>query len=239
MAKKATIVEVPTLYRVELLVTEDMLGTAPSNREIYSEFIATKALQAEKKLAVTDEAKAIVQAKQDAITEEELAMLPEEGMKGLTVFRRDPSGNLIITDTMIRGFLKEGASAIGAEGSTWGLTSKIDKFVFVTNENKRPIRMLPLLRDGQPITAPDGILERPLRAMTKQGPRIALAASEIVKAPITLSFYITLVGVNEWKSGKPITEEILKSWFSYGQFTGLGQYRTGGHGRFDATVTAL
>jgi hypothetical protein len=242
MAKKAataTESTVPTLYKVVLTVTEDMLGTAPSNPTIYTDYIASKALKDEKKLAKTDEEKAAVAEKQDAITKDELAMLPEEGAKGVTVFRREPNtGNLILTDTMIRGFLKEGASAIGIDGKSWGLTSKIDKFIFVTDETRRPIRMVPILRAGEPVTEPDGIYERPLRAMTMQGPRVTLAASEIVKAPFTLGFYITVVGLGVSDKGK-ITESVLRSWFEYGIYTGLGQYRTGGHGRFDAVVEAL
>lgn len=242
MAKKITqadVSTVPSFYKVSLTITEDMLGTAPSNPDIYTDYIASKALREEKKLAKTADEKAAVQEKQDAITKEELAMLPEDNQKGITVFRRDPAtGTLIVTDTMIRGFLKEGAGAIGIDGKSWGLTQKIDRFVFVTDETRRPVRMVPILRDDVPVTEPDGIYERPLRAMTMQGPRVTLAASEIVKAPFTLTFYITVVGLGTSEKGK-ITPDVLKAWFEYGQYTGLGQYRTGGHGRFDAMVTAV
>jgi hypothetical protein len=239
MVKKVKDV-VPTLYKVTLNITEDVLGSSPSDPQIYTKFVASRALQAEKKLAVSDEEMATVQAKQDAITEEELAMLPEEQtMKGLTIFRRRPAdGALILVDTQIRGYLKEAANAMGADGETWGLTSKIDKYVFITGSDRRPIRMIPLLRDGQIVTKPDSIYERPLRAMTRLGPRITLAASELILAPVSLDFYICLVGLGELKSGKPITEEILASWVSYGMYQGLSQYRTGGYGRFDAIVTA-
>jgi len=226
----------PNFYRISLAVTEDMLGTAPANPEIYSRFVADKALKDEKKLAKTEEEKAAVQEKQDDVTREELAMLPEDNAKGITVFRRDPtSGALILTDTMIRGFLKEGAAAIGLNGATWGMTTKIDRFVFVTNKDKRPIRVIPIIRDGAIVTAPDDIYERPLRAMTMQGPRVTLAASERVRAPFSLEFYIYIVGLGSTDKGK-ITPKVLKEWLDYGVYCGLGQYRTGGHGRFDAIV---
>lgn len=228
---------VPTLYRVKLNVTEDMLGTAPANPDIYSEYIASKALKDEKKLAKTEEEKKAVQEKQDAITKEELAMLPEDNLKGITVFRRDAKG-LVLTDTMIRGFLKEGAGAIGVNGSSWGLTSKIDRFIFVTNADRRPIRTIPLMRDEGQVAQPDDVFERPLRAMTMQGPRVTLAASERVKAPFTLEFHITVVGLGTSEKGK-ITPDVLRSWFEYGCYTGLGQYRTGGHGRFDVEIEAV
>jgi len=227
----------PTFYKVTLTVTEDMLGTAPSNPDIYSEYIASKALRDEKKLAKTDEEKAVVAAKQEAVTKEELAMLPEDSAKGVTVFRRNATG-LILTDTMIRGFLKEGAGAVGCGGSSWGLTSKIDRYIFITDENRRPVRQIPLIRDGKQVSVPDGTYERPLRAMTMQGPRVTLAASEIVKAPFTLSFYVTVVGLGTSDKGK-ITHDVLTSWFEYGVYTGLGQHRNGGHGRFDAVVEAI
>ena len=229
---------VPTLYRVTLSVTEDMLGTAPSNKQVYSDFVASRALSQEKKLAKTAEEKAAVAEKQEAVTREELALLPEEGTKGVTVFRRDANG-LVLTDTMIRGFLKEGAGTMGANGSTWGLTTKIDRHIFVTDANKRPVRTLPIMRDGVQVTAADDIFERPLRAQTMQGPRITLAASERIKAPVTLHFFIYLVGLAELGKNKPITPEILEAWFQYGAYMGLGQYRTGGHGRFDATVEVV
>ena len=71
-----------------------------------------------------------------------------------------------------------------------------------------------------------------------QGPRVTLAASEIVTAPVTVPFYLTVVGLGTSEKGK-ITPEVLKSWFDYGIYTGLGQYRTGGHGRFDAVIEAV
>lgn len=242
MAKKQVVLEqtssrvVPDFYEVTLTVTEDMLGTAPSDPNIYSEYIASKALRDEKKLAKTDAEKATVAAKQEAVTKEELAMLPEDSAKGVTVFRRN-DGGLILTDTMIRGFLKEGASAIGVAGSSWGLTSKIDKFLFVTDETRRPIRQIPLMRDGVQVAEPDGTYERPLRALTAMGPRVTLASSEMVKAPFSLSFYLAVIGLGTSEKGK-ITPEVLTSWLNYGRYTGLGQYRTGGHGRFEAVIEA-
>jgi hypothetical protein len=166
-----------------------------------------------------------------------LALLPEDSQKGITVFRRD-AGGLVLTDTMIRGVLKEAASAIGVAGSSWGLTSKIDKFIFVTDENKKPIRTLPIMRNGVQVKEPDDIYERPLRAKTMQGPRVTLAASERVKAPVKLGFYIYVVGLGTTEKGK-ITPAILTSWFDYGQYTGIGAYRGGGFGRFDAIIETI
>jgi hypothetical protein len=227
----------PDFFKVTVTVFEDCLGTAPANKDIYSEFVASKALSQEKKLAKTAEERAAVQEKQEQLTREELAQLPEEAGKGVTVFRRD-RGGLVLTDTMVRGQLKEGAAAMGAGGSSWGLTSKIDRFIFVTNEVKYPIRTIPLMRAGVQIATPDGTFERPLRAQTPMGQRVTLASSEIVKAPFTLNYYLYVIGLGTTDKGK-ITEEVLRSWLSAGRYTGYGAFRGGGHGRFEVVIEAV
>jgi hypothetical protein len=213
--------------------TEPMLGTAPSDPEIYKSFIASKKAKADAKLSA-DEAKLMT----DNIAKEEVALLPELAEKGITVFRRNSTG-LILMDFMARGFLKEAATAMSG---IWGVESKIDKWVHVLD------RHIPITRNGVQLTKPDGIFERPLRAMTQQGPRVALAASEIIGSyngtdriePIgEFQFHFIVLPLStDPKRGKLSVEEIL-SWFDYGNLCGMGQWRSGSYGRFVAKITYL
>lgn len=229
------------LYHVKLTFTEPQLGTAPSDPEMYSKYIATKKFKETKKHPKTTPAELeAIDAEEKALVTEELATLPPDEGRGLTVFRRD-NGGLMLPDYMIRGFLKEAASAMGIDKDTYGLHSKIDKWVFITNQNRTPIRWLPLMRDGVQLTKPDGQFERTLRAQTMQGPRVTFACSEIVNPPADLDFCIYVLPLGaEGKKGKyAITEEVLRSWLSYGAFCGLGCFRTGSYGRFMHEMEAL
>lgn len=238
MAKRKIVVEPikTVVLGVKLTFTEPMLGTAPSNPEIYADFIASKKFAAEKKLAKTDEEKAAIEVKEVELTKEELAMLPEED-KGITVFRRDPvTKALILTDHMCKGFLKEAGASLGdTEEKNWGITQKIDRWFFITDASGASKRIIPITRKGAPIMAPDGQLQRPLRAMTMQGPRVTLACSEQINAPAEVEFHIVLLPLALKEKGR-ITPELVAQWLSYGQYLGLGQWRTGGMGRFNAEV---
>lgn len=70
-------------------------------------------------------------------------------------------------------------------------------------------------------------VERPLRAMTAQGPRITVVRSDLIPANRQLSFQIHVV------RGSGITKNLLLDVLSYGTYQGLGQWRSGGYGRFD------
>ena len=79
--------------------------------------------------------------------------------------------------------------------------------------------------------APIRVLDRPLRAQTAQGERIALASSEMLDAGTWCDFEVTLLD----DSAK--YREAMVEWFSYGQLRGIGQWRNAGHGSFLCRVT--
>lgn len=68
------------------------------------------------------------------------------------------------------------------------------------------------------------VLERPLRAETMQGPRVALAKSETVpegtKLVIKVKFLVDA------------TKKTFEEWLDYGALRGIGQWRNGSFGRF-------
>jgi hypothetical protein len=69
-----------------------------------------------------------------------------------------------------------------------------------------------------------GICQRPLRAQTAQGERVALSMSEEVPAGATAEFTVTCLD-----SGHVAA---VKEWLDYGKLRGIGQWRNSGKGRF-------
>ncbi len=194
--------------RYRLTGIERMLGSQPASRTLRTEFIASK-------------------APSPAEVEEEDNMLGELDEKGLTVFLRDDkTGNLIMLDYMLRGFFKGALESLIAQTGIKMPRSKIDKYVFVGP------RRIPIMRDGEEIADEDDQIERPLRADTMRGPRVSLAASESIDEGWEIELEVTLMPNPESKASEAVTWEALEMALDYGRFQGLGQWRTGGNGRF-------
>lgn len=186
--------------KVKLTFTENVLGTAPQNEEIYTDFVASKA--------------------EDASTlEDEVATLGVDGVvqKGMTVFHKE-DGVPFLYDYQIKGFFKGAAGFLrkvekSESSKVKAYKKEIDGLIFVFPrkiffENYGDI----------------GVKQRPLRAQTAQGERVSLAISEEIKAGATITFDIkTLVAEDE-----AFVEELL----SYGEYSGIGQWRNSGEGRF-------
>lgn len=203
-----------TTYDLRITFTEDVLGTAPMNKEIYTDFIATK------RGAAGDSHNGVLTA--DELSEE-LDTLPD-GDKGKTGFHRMPDGTPMIYDYVLKGFFKDACGMLRYDPDSLSKKLKaykrlIDGIVFVTP------RRIPFEVAGE-----IGINERPLRAQTMQGERVALAYSET--CPVGTSFDCQIRTL-----GDGIDEAQLREWLDYGALRGLGQWRNGGYGRFDYTLT--
>lgn len=92
----------------------------------------------------------------------------------------------------------------------------IDGTVFV-EQRRIPFRL--------PEGAQCGRCERPLRASSASGERVALAASETVPAGTVLEFSILVMN--------PKDAETVREWLDYGRLRGLFQWRNSGKGRFE------
>lgn len=184
-----------------------ILGSQAASQAVRTQYISSK--------APTDE-----------LRSEEDQLGPDLDERGLTVFLRDDKERLILMDYVIKGFFKAAFSALRAQTGVLSEKSKIDKHVFIAP------RQLVLHRDGKPIIDEDDQLERPLRAETMQGPRVALAASEMVNDPWTIVFTVTLLPNAGSAKSKAITWEAIEAALDYGKLCGLGQWRNGGYGRF-------
>lgn len=184
--------------RVRLTFTEEILGTASNDKEIYEKFIASNAPDAPTK-----------KEEIDAVGVEEFIE------KGMTVFPRNADGQLILYDYQIKGFFKNAAKAFNYVKKFPAYKSKIDNLVFV--EERQIVLNIP---DGQEI----GNCQRPLRASTAQGERVALASSESCPAGTYIEFTIMVM-----------LDELMKNvieWLDYGKLNGIGQWHNSGKGRY-------
>ena len=193
------------MYNVTLTFTEPLLGTAPLDKEIYSTYIAEKRV-----------------GNGSAFPTDELDTIQED--KGKTGFHR-VNGQPILYDDMIKGFFKDTCGLLSRVEGTQSTKLKaykkiIDGLVFI-----HP-RQLPIQVVGDITT-----LERPLRAQTAQGERVALAHSEMIAAGSALTFTVNVL------SDKVLPLALLQEWFDYGQYRGLGQWRNGSYGRFTYTLS--
>jgi hypothetical protein len=190
--------------RVRITFTEEALGTASGDRHIHEEFIASKA----------PDAKSI---------EEEVASIGTDAVieKGKTVYSRNMDGQPIMWDYQIKGFFKEACSVMSRIPDTLSSKVKAHKKVIDGLVFPRPRQLLIHFIEGASV--PVGDCQRPLRAQTAQGERIALANSETV--PVGSWFETDIVLLDDR------LEKVLLEWLDYGQWKGLGCWRNSGKGR--------
>lgn len=191
-----------TTLKIKVTFDEEVLGTSSSNPDIHSEYIASKGPNA---LTLEEEVEAIG--------------LDEVFEKNMTVFPRDKeTGTPIVWDYQWKGFLKDAFGSLkkitGTECSKLKAYKKeIDGLIFVFP------RKIPFVLSGEM-----GICQRPLRAQTAQGERVALASSESAPEGSSMEFEIKCLV----DSDVPAVIEAL----NYGELRGFGQWRNSGKGRF-------
>lgn len=194
--------------RVKLTFIDDLLGTAASNPDIHEKFIASKAPDA-------------------ATREEEVAAIGADDVvaDGRTIFPRNKDGQPIIYGYQVLGFFKSACGFLRRESST--KSSKLKAYkkeidgnvkVYPDKDNKAG-RMIPIEYDGE-----IGSCQRPLRASTAQGDRVAIADSESINAGASIEFDIVLLNEKLKKN--------VEEWLEYGEYSGLGQWRNSGKGAF-------
>lgn len=188
--------------KVKLTFLEEVLGTASADKEIHGKFIASKAPDAPSR-------------------EEEIEALGVEEVieKSTTVFPRNAEGKPIFWDYQVKGFFKDACGMLrkvpnSASSKIKAYKKEIDGLIFVKE------REIPIIFDGE-----IGSCQRPLRAQTAQGERVALANSETVPAGSTIEFTIQLMCDTH--------EKAVREWLDYGVFRGIGQWRNSGKGKFE------
>ena len=139
-------------------------------------------------------------------------------------------------DYQIKGFFKDACSmlnrlsekdpetgrkkkAVNESGKLTAYKKVIDGMIF-----PQPRMITIHIPDGDEI----GYCERPLRAQTAQGERVALAISEEVPAGSWLEFDVVCLDDGHIPA--------VLEWLDYGQLRGLGQWRNSGKGRFTYVI---
>lgn len=187
--------------KIKVTFDEEVLGTSASNPDIHREYIASNSPNA---LTMQEEVEAIG-------TEEVFE-------KSMTIFPKLEDGTPIAWDYQWKGFLKDAFGSLKKVPKTEcskikAYKKEIDGLIFVMP------RKIPFDVNGSM-----GICQRPLRASTAQGERVALASSETVPEGSSMTFEIKCM----LDSHVPAVLEAL----NYGQLRGFGQWRNSGKGRF-------
>jgi hypothetical protein len=192
--------------KVRITFTEPLLGTRPADPEIHTRFVASK-------------------APDHKTMEQEVADLGahEVEERGKTVFPRLEDGTPYIYDYQIKGFLKEAGKALrkvtGTKSSKLkAYRQEIDNLIFV-GPRRIPLWM-PIDLD---LTATDN--QRPLRASTPQGERVALAHSEEAPAGTYIECTFSCMVDSDIA--------LVREWLDYGAWKGMGQWRNASYGRFE------
>lgn len=198
---------------VRIVFIDSALGMSPNDRDIYRDYIASKAPDAKN-------------------IEEEINAVGEDAVekKGMTVFPRNEKGNPCSWDYQWKGFFKDACSMLSrASGkdesgkkNLSNLSSKLTAFKKVIDGN---IFVYPRMIEFK---IPDGLemeeFSRALRADTPQGPRVALSKSEKLPAGSTTEFKVLVLN--------PKDRDVVEEWLNYGVLHGFGQWRNGGFGVF-------
>lgn len=230
---------------IEVKLIEPALGTTPGNKDVFSEYIASKAPDA-------------------ATKEEEIASFGEEEIerKQTTTFmkgwfrpteyrnidildtRDNPNGSIIpeedgnvrlpfIWNYQIRGMFKDSCGLLSR--SRYGLSADMSAYKKVIDGGimvhpRRIAIELPeyyydedgVLRQCDPDNLP--ILQRPLRISGPSGERTALASSEMIPAGSSIKFCI--------EYADPRNRDVIVEWLNYGSEHGIGAWRNSGRGSF-------
>ena len=227
----------------ELELLEDCLGTGPSDKDLLSTFIASRAPDAasrEEEIAALGEDTLV----QKGTTMFYKGIFRDNGKKFIDVLDRREGFNFSPEDHdfqkmpffwnyQIRGMFKDSCGLLSraSYGESAGLKAYkkvIDGGVFVF-PRRLAIKTAPfyITDEGDFIPCvPTAlqVLQRPLRIQDQKGERTAIAASEVVPAGSRIKFGIAVTDP-KFMAG-------VYEWLNYGSEHGLGAWRNSGKGIF-------
>lgn len=202
-----------TEQKFKLTGTSPILGSIAMDKKVFTEYLATKGKTPEEKEKAMND----------------VGNVPDGGEAAenkATGFYRDENGNFILKEYQVKGFLKEAARCLKDQLGLVAPVSKIDNFVFIRETN-----LVIHTSTGGTVTQADEILDRPLRAMTAQGPRVALAYSEMVN-DWSIEFTLRVLQNEGSKKSVAMDMDVIEELLEYGFLKGLLQWRNGGYGKF-------
>lgn len=186
---------------VQLTFTEPILGSTSNDKEIYTNYIGSKA----------PDAKTLSEELEDV-------GLSDVVEKGTTVFLSNKDGYPYLSNHVIKGFFKGSAKHIRRLPARKDKNGKTVKY-----ESAK--RKLWLMHPDKDVREMITIFQRPLRASTPQGERIALASSEMLPRNTTLEFEVQLMDASH--------EAAVREWLDFGLYHGISQWRNADYGRFE------
>lgn len=209
-------------YNLTFEFTQPVLGTIPKDRNVFENFIM-------------DQAKTEMEKDRAA---EDADRVPEEmESRGWTGFYEDELGRPILMDYQFKGFLKNAGNIMKGIVGSRTVAVKPKKGEEDTGKTKNEVGIKNLrshieqtvfVSPRQIVLAdkPDDVLERPLRAMTMQGPRVTVVRSDMINPGRRYDLEISVL------KDSVVTEKVIRDLLSYGEQSGLLQWRNGGYGRF-------
>lgn len=202
-----------TEQKFKLTGTSPILGSIAMDKKVFTEYLAMRGKSPEEREKALND----------------VDNVPEGGEAAenkATGFYRDEDGNFILKEYQVKGFLKEAARCLKDQLGLVAPVSKIDNYVFIRETN-----LTIHTKSGETVTSADAILDRPLRAMTAQGPRVALAYSEMVN-DWSIEFTLRVLQNEGSKKSVAMTMDVIEELLDYGCLKGLLQWRNGGYGKF-------
>jgi hypothetical protein len=200
--------------KVRVTFTEPLLGTKPADPELHTRFVASK-------------------APDHKTMEQEVAAHGAEEVeeRGKTIFSKMEDGTPFLWNYQVEGFFKETCrilhkvpGSVTKKVLTRGWIQEIDNYIFVEGMLPNMRRTIPLYMPiDLDLTATDN--QRPLRASTPQGERVALAHSEEAPAGTYIEFSVACFMDGD--------KDVIREWLDYGHWKGMGQWRNSGMGRFE------
>lgn len=190
--------------------TEGLLATKPNDETVHETFIAAKREEG------------IAQDELDAETRtlNEIDRLE----KGCTVFHRNAEGKPMVWDYQVKGFLKDAIKALRRDPNSACAKLKNYKGVIDGSVFVKPRQIVLELPEGKEL----GTCQRPLRAQTMQGERVALAQSEEAPAGTVIKFSVLTLA--------PGLDKVLEECFEYAQLRFMGAWRNSGKGTASVEV---
>lgn len=215
-------------YSLVITLEENLLGTVPYSKEIYASY-----LQDRIKKRKEEEGEPLPESN-------EVDFVKDIEEKGWTGFTADENG-LFIWDYLIKGFLKNAAKAMQEAAAVVSAEEEEEEVKVKAKKPKKERPGYKLINDYvfiHPrklyfgIKEPDGVLERPLRAMTMQGERVTLSRSDYINKGRQIKCEIHVL-LNK------VTEKRLRDLLDYGFYMGLGQWRNARWGSFSYTLEKI
>ena len=196
--------------KVRLTFIDELLGMMPNSKELYREYIASKSPDA---TTIEDEVAAVGV---DKVLE-----------NGTTVFPRNENGQPFLYARHMKGYFKETAGFMNRNEKGKSPESGEKKKPKVLTAYKKAIDGCLFVEPLKiPLNIPTemGLCQRPLRASTPMGERVAIAASETAPEGTTCEFTVVCMDDS--------LETFVRDWLDYGKYHGTGQWRNSGKGRF-------